>query len=313
MPAGKVLIVTGMHRSGTSLAASWLQRCGLHVGTDLDAGDYSNLPGHFEDHDLVAFHAAMFAKNGLKGSSGLGLKSRERLHAGQEELRFAAELIRSRRDRTQWGWKDPRTTLFLDFWKTMLPGMKVLAVYREPPAVVGSLLRRWRARVVAKRPASLASIRGPGWIWRRLKAVFRYSWINLGLVRRCAEDWLQYDRELIEFARRHPEDLVLLRIDHLLDHSADVIEAINSRWGFCLKPVPLDEVFDPALLRGEPYPLAALIVRKLVRETTSIVHQLEELERSSLQRIGILSPSARESSQTHPQGLGEGSHHRERR
>ena len=52
-PFGSPIIIAGMHRSGTSLAASLLQSAGLDVGERLMEGNWSNPRGHFEDLDFV--------------------------------------------------------------------------------------------------------------------------------------------------------------------------------------------------------------------------------------------------------------------
>jgi hypothetical protein len=51
----QTLILTGMHRSGTSLMASLVQAMGIHVGDRLLAGDSFNAPGYFEDEDFLEF------------------------------------------------------------------------------------------------------------------------------------------------------------------------------------------------------------------------------------------------------------------
>ena len=49
------LIVTGMHRSGTSLTASFLQTLGVNVGDRLYEADRANQKGYFEDVDFLEF------------------------------------------------------------------------------------------------------------------------------------------------------------------------------------------------------------------------------------------------------------------
>ncbi len=50
-----VLIITGMHRSGTSLTAEFLQKISLDLGNNLLKGNYWNPKGYFEDIDFVEF------------------------------------------------------------------------------------------------------------------------------------------------------------------------------------------------------------------------------------------------------------------
>ena len=52
-----VLCISGMHRSGTSLTASWLEYCDflLHDGLLLEP-DNANPKGYYEDLDFVQLH-----------------------------------------------------------------------------------------------------------------------------------------------------------------------------------------------------------------------------------------------------------------
>lgn len=55
----------------------------------------------------------------------------------------ARELLAVRvRSGVAWGWKEPRTTLFLDFWQERLPDARHLFVFQRPWEVVDSLFRR---------------------------------------------------------------------------------------------------------------------------------------------------------------------------
>ena len=51
-------------------------------------------------------------------------------------------LIAARRRGGYWGWKEPRTCLFLEFWEDVLPGLLGVGIYRHPLEVHWSHLRR---------------------------------------------------------------------------------------------------------------------------------------------------------------------------
>ncbi|HJT73097.1 MAG TPA: hypothetical protein VJ720_03740, partial [Chitinophaga sp.] len=59
----KVLVITGMHRSGTSLITQWLYRCGLHVGDNFMGAGIGNEDGHFEDLDFYNWHRNILNDN----------------------------------------------------------------------------------------------------------------------------------------------------------------------------------------------------------------------------------------------------------
>ena len=63
--ASKVVVIVGMHRSGTSLITQWLQRCGLFIGDSLEGPGVGNVQGHFEDIDFLQLHQELLLKKKL--------------------------------------------------------------------------------------------------------------------------------------------------------------------------------------------------------------------------------------------------------
>jgi hypothetical protein len=135
----RIVIITGMHRSGTSLVASVLQHAGVNVGERLLGPAVGNRHGHFEDVDFYKFQDRLLARFG----QSLVVQSPDALgEISPEEIKQARALIQQRKMHTLWGWKDPRTSLFLEFWHSLLPEAGYVFVYRHPVDVVLSLLRR---------------------------------------------------------------------------------------------------------------------------------------------------------------------------
>ncbi|MFH1845155.1 MAG: sulfotransferase [bacterium] len=138
--------IAGMHRSGTSLVARLLQQCGLHLGPDnqLMPPQQDNPDGFFEHVEIVRLNNEILAA--LNGGWDLP----PALPAGGLEYRQlpAHFRIRARRlvaaigCREPWGWKDPRNSLTLPFWRGLYPDLKVIACVRHPLEVVRSLQRR---------------------------------------------------------------------------------------------------------------------------------------------------------------------------
>ena len=58
----KVLVIAGMHRSGTSLITQWLNRCGLFVGNKLAGPEIGNTDGLFEDEQFQQLHKQFLKK-----------------------------------------------------------------------------------------------------------------------------------------------------------------------------------------------------------------------------------------------------------
>ena len=117
------LIITGMHRSGTSLISSYLQLCGLTIGEKFREPNYDNEKGFFEDLDFVEFHKKILIKN--KKS----MFNAKRINIDAEDEKNAREILKNKDSNIVWGWKDPRTVLFLDFWGKNLVNSTELYFY----------------------------------------------------------------------------------------------------------------------------------------------------------------------------------------
>src|SRR4051812_47513632 len=117
MLKNRVLIVTGMHRSGTSVVTQWLNKCGLHVGEELVGTGIGNEEGHYEDTDFFRVHRSLLKARRLSGD---GYTAPVR-NLTNEELDTLAAIIKFKNEHNQaWGWKDPRTCLFLDSYQALI-------------------------------------------------------------------------------------------------------------------------------------------------------------------------------------------------
>lgn len=143
---GQPVLVLGMHRSGTSFLASFLQSLGVFLGEHLVGARRGNPRGHFEDEAVLEFHqkalAARLDPEGWLFDEGMMRQSPLHFEPTPEEYRAARELLEGRRRAGWWGWKEPRTCLFLPFWQGQMPHLRGIIVYRHPLEVHLSMLRR---------------------------------------------------------------------------------------------------------------------------------------------------------------------------
>ena len=136
----KVLIITGMHRSTTSLVTQWLRQCGLFIGERLVGPDQGNAPGQVEDPDFLKMHERLLKK---RNYSTAGLIDRPIPALTCEEVDELKILIETRnKDHEEWGWKDHRTCLFLDTYERILPFAFYLVIVRYYTATVNSMVMR---------------------------------------------------------------------------------------------------------------------------------------------------------------------------
>ena len=220
------LIVAGFHRSGTSLVCRLLHRAGLFLGYDLMGAAFSNPYGHFEDVEVVRLHEQLLADNGQTW-----MVSEPFLPVIVEpHWRGMERIVQLRNaEHSLWGFKDPRVCSFMMAWKHLLPGAKVLLVYRHFSDTTYSLGRRQSTELFSK-PT------GPQRMYRRF-------WEEPDLALRM---WLTHNEALLTFARTYPEDTLAMSMD-MAQSGFPIIKAINQRWGFGLDEVAASEVIDPTI------------------------------------------------------------------
>ena len=137
--------IAGMHRSGTSMVAKLLQHAGLYLGADRDLMPPAeeNPEGFYEHLGFVQLNDEVLNAAGAgwdcPAAAGIRLEgpgirhlSRPRPGSGRVRLRSAGA----------WGWKDPRNSLTIPFWRSALGPLRTIVVIRNPLEVIISLHRR---------------------------------------------------------------------------------------------------------------------------------------------------------------------------
>src|SRR5687767_5556789 len=115
-----VICIIGMHRSGTSMIARLLSLCGLYLGPDEEmfGPNEGNPDGHFEHVGFLRIDEALLEHFGGSWERpprfGSGWQNDPAL---TKFVSTAKALIGSFPVDSPWGWKEPRTTLLLEFWK----------------------------------------------------------------------------------------------------------------------------------------------------------------------------------------------------
>jgi O-antigen biosynthesis protein len=145
----RLVVVLGMHRSGTSAITKSLELLGVCLGDELHPAGFDNPKGFWEDSECVEINNRLLTHLG-SAYDRLGIAWDEIQSDSQVcELRLMATQLVSRRlieNNGIWGFKDPRTCRLLGFWKEIFLASAcevcfVIAV-RNPASVVSSLAVR---------------------------------------------------------------------------------------------------------------------------------------------------------------------------
>ncbi len=148
----KVLVVLGMHRSGTSLAGNVLSSLGVEFGDDLLQGREDNPLGLWEHRAIVrtGIHInRLMARLPMTPTGVLPYPDNWWREARVAPLRdslkktVAAELAKGP---ALWGFKDPHAMRMVPLWKDIFAELSItpvwLLAFRNPAAVAASLTRR---------------------------------------------------------------------------------------------------------------------------------------------------------------------------
>jgi hypothetical protein len=140
-----VICIIGMHRSGTSMVAQLLHQCGLYLGPEdqLLGANSGNQDGHFEHLGFFRINEALLRHFGGSWEFPPEFEPGWELDASLEELRSEARsLLETFSGGSPWGWKEPRTTITLPFWKSLVPNLRFVICVRSPLEVAESLAKR---------------------------------------------------------------------------------------------------------------------------------------------------------------------------
>lgn len=171
MTASPIVIILGMHRSGTSSLAGSLQAAGLMLG-DVNTQAPFNAKGNREYLRIMHLHDRVLANSGHAWNSPPPAAARWT----PADLAERDAIVEQLAAPGPWGFKDPRTLFTLEGWLERFPEAQLVGTLRHPGRVAASL---------AARPAPLGVEPAQG----------------LAL-------WAAYNRRLWAFWRRRPFPMV---------------------------------------------------------------------------------------------------------
>lgn len=210
------LLVSGFHRSGTSLACKQLHAAGCEFSELNNYNSPANPDGHFENQAMLQLHESILTQNDSSWmvSSAVEFTVNEKDKAAMRDL-----LAKTDDTRTLVCHKDPRSTLFLRDWATTDSNLKFLCLYRSYDACERSLLVREAREFVYNFTHQEKSLQ---------------FWLGHELGLRM---WLEYNRRIVDFVKSYPDRVLLIRQDALIKDSP-LPDRLNSKFNFDLSDIP---------------------------------------------------------------------------
>ncbi|WP_375515624.1 sulfotransferase family protein, partial [uncultured Nostoc sp.] len=239
--SSSIFIITGMHRSGTSLTASLMESAGVNIGERLMDAAPSNPKGHFENLDFVDFHKCALRSQGITQE---GWTIQKDIHIPQQLFDKAKLIIAENATLNYWGWKDPRTTLFLYFWKNLLPQAYFIFTYRSPWEVIDSLYRRGVDEIFYSNPKYALQI------------------------------WMHYNKIILDFYHQFPDKCILLNTETVIADYTVISTLCGNKFGLQLKE-PNEGIVDKSLMSNlAPNGHRPMLIKRFFPEAVELYNDL---------------------------------------
>ena len=138
-----IIVVLGMHRSGTSLISNYLKNKGINFGCNLLPAARDNPSGFFEDIDIAQFNESVLYVLNLPYNS---IRNFPFFH-NETVIQYGSELLKEKLINTNlFSFKDPRTARLINLWERIFNKLdcnfKFVFIFRNPISVAKSLYAR---------------------------------------------------------------------------------------------------------------------------------------------------------------------------
>lgn len=201
------VIIAGMHRSGTSLLARMLNRLGVNFSSDLLPKDVDNPDGYQEDNAFLSLQRRWFSESIVDNQNGWrdwGWNSIQSISSlGHASWKNKAKQLLNHRENNigsgRWGWKDPRTTLLLPFWRHLRPELMLVGIYRAPWDI-SDALQRLRHSQFRTHPEMILPL------------------------------WQLYNKRIVEYLEAEPERCILVNAESLASSPEVLPHLTEDRW-----------------------------------------------------------------------------------
>jgi hypothetical protein len=230
MSEKNVIIILGMHRSGTSLIAKWMQAMGLDIGDDLLGTGVGNPKGHFEDRDFYELQKDILLRHGFSYL----VQENQQITVNRSDKIYAQKLIGEKSGKNLWGWKDPRTALFVnEIWNDLVPGAKYIIVFRSPEGVIKSLSER-QLKILKRKMLK------PGQFFRSMLSYLNLTFFKNRFNQKILSSWVKHNAEIVKLIETiDRENYVCIEVSDLIEHDYQIYRKVVERFKVDFNYIPI--------------------------------------------------------------------------
>jgi len=254
-----ILVLLGMHKSGTTLLSRMLHESGVNMCEAPDRISSYDAGNKYERLEFLIYNTAMLDINISTFSSDIVDTAEDlsmSIHSATLGALLEMRIEELNNKYENWGFKDPRTCMTYRAWKKHLPSHRVLVAFRNPYEVAAHLAR------------SVRNIR----LFRRIKRTAG------GL-----NSWYLHNRNIISYSEESGDEFLFVDYNKFMSEQGDFyIDRISE---FC--GIKIRDLRDRNLYRNrmENLSLAEKIDQNfgslfIGRKVRKIYDRLREIEES---------------------------------
>ncbi len=238
-----IYILAGMHRSGTSMFARFMHKSGINMGTDFYVDETANKFGHYEDLDFLNLQRNELSRQ----CHGEDYLIYDDFPVSLDFVRQSKQLIATKNNQNAgkpWGWKDPRTTVFLNHWHAINREAQYIFLVRKPTAVVNSLCRLLQTK-------------------RSVTEKSRYL-----------KTYIFYNRELLLFHKKYRgKNMAVIGFDELIKNPKHTLEKASKKLYFDFDAGLFGKLFDNKVI-SDSQGISYLFLKKLLAQAEETYGEL---------------------------------------
>ncbi len=213
------VIIIGMHRSGTSMLTNLLNQLGLFIGDKLLPFDL------YEASFFVTLNEWLLTQANASWDNTYNYQFIDEIFMKQARDIVINEFKGKKRKDflgkhkfndirkldIPWAWKDPRSTITIDLWKSIFPEAKLLHIYRNPVDVAASLSKREKDIRESKKITYLVKVLR----FMNYKATQNLS-LRVMHVEEGIKLWEEYVSQAFSLDEKYGDDIYHLRYEDFL-------------------------------------------------------------------------------------------------